>query len=297
MSGCFKRQRGFTLIELLVVIAVIAVLIGILLPALGRARSTARALTDKMNLRSLQQGVEMYLNTYETYPPFRMPEGSIHKATKRPRPRFHWFLGEQVGQPFLPKNEEEVALLHSTDSIPRLDNEVFRDPTQTLEAFRNSGGDVRALRNGSYGYNYHYLGNARTDAPDPVYDNFPVKSNNIRTFARTISLADSLGNQTIFANSGFREHSYTLDPPRLDIEGSNAQRFGPDSGKSPGHARHMGFVNVAFLDGHVEALTLAQMGYVVVDAGLNQVAENDGSNALFNGRGFDTTDQDETTAP
>ncbi len=59
---------GFTLIELLVVIAIIAVLIGILLPALGHARATGRQVVCGTNLRSISQTVAQYVNDNDMYP-------------------------------------------------------------------------------------------------------------------------------------------------------------------------------------------------------------------------------------
>ncbi len=58
------ERKGFTLIELLVVIAIIALLIGILLPTLGKARLSAQVVKSKSNLRSLGQIQFLYAGDF-----------------------------------------------------------------------------------------------------------------------------------------------------------------------------------------------------------------------------------------
>jgi prepilin-type N-terminal cleavage/methylation domain-containing protein len=59
-----KSARGFTLIELLVVIAIIAVLASLLLPALGRAKRSARSVACLSNLHQIGLALDLYVQEH-----------------------------------------------------------------------------------------------------------------------------------------------------------------------------------------------------------------------------------------
>src|ERR1044071_1120109 len=69
MSTAVERRAGLTLIDLLVVIAIIALLISLLLPALGAARESGRAAKCLSNQRQIGLAMSMYGNANKDYVP------------------------------------------------------------------------------------------------------------------------------------------------------------------------------------------------------------------------------------
>ncbi len=105
-----KGEKGFTLVELLVVISIIAMLLAVLLPALGRAKDSAKAITCGNNVRQLGMAWRFYANDNEDW----FPVGLYWNWN------LAWWIDECGINKYLPTKTRWG--LNSSSSVPKEDS-------------------------------------------------------------------------------------------------------------------------------------------------------------------------------
>jgi prepilin-type N-terminal cleavage/methylation domain-containing protein/prepilin-type processing-associated H-X9-DG protein len=294
------RPRAFTLIELLVVIAIIAVLIGILLPALGNARHSARGTICSARMAQVALGWSIYADENRGMVVPGQPGRFADDAKNiyfvgngyQYRPRWYAMMGASAGFFAFAEPRPELDYEHST----QVTNEIFLCPSTP---------DWTSTRNAPYGYNYQFLGNTRFrgDVEGGGFVNFPILIDRIDG-SRTILAADCMGtaagkpeaDRTPNLPSGDRHpqltamggHGYALDPPRLTESSDYADtKFPGPQHRSGPDARHLKRANASFGDGHVATMSLEQMGYIKNSDGSIAHSGPGTTNAMFSGDGTD----------
>jgi prepilin-type N-terminal cleavage/methylation domain-containing protein/prepilin-type processing-associated H-X9-DG protein len=236
-------SHGFTLVELLVVVGIIAVLVGLLLPAMGRARESAKRTQCMSNLRQLGMAFVMYTNENKGKFP-----GSGQSATpSHPEDWIHWDA---------PRKLEDSALAPYCNKFQN--PETLRCPSEDITLRLNAFAVV---------YEYSYTFN-RFLTHDFGWTEGVLKITQVKNSAEKIMLVEE---DERWINDGrfephrgnYPEYAGHSGPDMLAIR-HDRQRLMPDlmnigpwTGKWTPNPERRG--NVAFVDGHADYV---ERGYV-----------------------------------
>jgi prepilin-type processing-associated H-X9-DG protein/prepilin-type N-terminal cleavage/methylation domain-containing protein len=200
-SHTSRKIAGFTLVELLVVIGIIALLISVLLPALAKARESARRVQCLSNLKQLSNAVIMFANDHHSYMPGRGGNSILIQDSISNRVRaatsaeaavsesWDWIAWQRKKDPLtgnsntggdqnltyssLAKYLGAPVKVHSSPDealqlSQRLD-QVYRCPSDNLESRPKNSADNNGGR-GPYRYSYsmNSLVGTRDGNPNPV---------------------------------------------------------------------------------------------------------------------------------
>ena len=246
------RQAAFTLIELLVVIAIIAILAALMLPSLAQAKSAARSVACKNNLRQYGIALSSYVGDRGHYPVYNFDPTDTEGENQE-----YW--------------HERL--------LPYIGADWAGNAPFTCSDYKGGtlSGNDNAVALGSYGYNafgvklgYSSLGLGGTfshtlitgDLSEVPAEGSKISDGDVRSSANMIAIGDAtliwLTKPMIKMLYGQDGEEGASGMAHLDINYRNfvQRKAYPLSGKiiDATEARHGGRYNITFCDGHVEAV-------------------------------------------
>jgi len=250
------RRKGFTLVELLVVIGIIALLISILMPTLGRAREQANWVKCLSNMRQLGQAFIMYTGSNKGRFPLPAASGAAED----------WIYWEDM-----PVGAN--ATTHNDRPLERSAIAPYLGGTVSPEVFRCPSDDINSRRPGSnyrFSYSANYLilrlpasgwpGIYKTFYNNQAESNAPMRISEIASASDKIVLIDESAQTVDDGCWAWMEKPNPGDGFNI-ISNRHMKRSELIKGNSSGYSTDLtkdnGKGNAVFADGHADYIDRA----------------------------------------
>lgn len=234
-----SKRRAFTLIELLVVIAISGILAALLVPALLNAKAAGQAARCRSNLRQVGLALQMYVIDHQFYPLLASKQSQVEPDGAK------WY--------------DELRRY----STSKWSNELFHCPSFKLKPFDGRGeSNYFWVSIGSYGYN---VGTAGLDgafqfglggrfAGPAVITRIAIPESEVITPSDMIGVADA------YSTWSPKEDRIVMGLEMLTRKLYNTDDFNPLRVETKAVTlRHLGKLNAAFCDNHVESIKVRDL--------------------------------------